>query len=121
MQLMMSPRSIALDSPDLYYNPSTERNINAKVTQMAAAHTAIRNFAVGSAVIAIVGFIALRLQNPGNAVAPAIRKDASLQQLLRGPQGPQGPAVGIELPKVISPCDGLKLRRNDSRRETPPH
>ena len=90
----------------------TQSNINAKVTHMEVAHTAIRNFAVGSAIVAFLGTIALLVQNPGNAVVAAIRKDASLQQLLRGPQGPpgpQGPAVKIELPKSPLPCAGTPI------------
>jgi hypothetical protein len=70
----------------------TDRNINTKVTQMAIAHTAIRNFAIGSVTIAFLGLVAVLLQQPGNATATAIRKDTELQKLLRGPQGPVGPA-----------------------------
>ena len=70
---------------------ATDRNVNFKVTQMAIAHTAIRNFAVGSVTIAVLGLFAVLVQAPGNATAKAIRKDAELQRLLRGPQGPVGP------------------------------
>ena len=67
---------------------ATDRNVNFKVTQMAIAHTAIRNFAVDSVTIAVLGLFAVLVQAPGNATAKAIRKDAELQRLLRGPQGP---------------------------------
>jgi hypothetical protein len=69
-----------------------ERNINDKVTQMAIAHRAIRNFAAGSALIAVLGFAAVGLQRPGSAAAKAIRNDPGIQKLLTGPQGPPGPA-----------------------------
>jgi hypothetical protein len=70
---------------------ATDRNVNFKVTQMAIAHTAIRNFAVGSVTIAVLGLFAVLFQTPENATAKAIRRDADLQRLLRGPQGPAGP------------------------------
>jgi hypothetical protein len=70
---------------------ASDRNVNFKVTQMAIAHTAIRNFAVGSVTIAVLGLFAVLVQAPGNATAKTIRKDADLQRLLRGPQGPAGP------------------------------
>jgi hypothetical protein len=70
---------------------ATDRNVNYKVTQMAIAHTAIRNFAVGSVTIAMLGLFAILSTPPGNATVNAIRKDAELQRLLRGPQGPAGP------------------------------
>jgi hypothetical protein len=68
-----------------------EKNINAKVTQMAVAHTAIRNFASVSVLIAVLGCFAVLLQQPGNAAAKAIRANPDLQKLLQGPPGPQGP------------------------------
>jgi hypothetical protein len=68
-----------------------EENINAKVTRMAVAHTAIRNFAIASVLIAVVGCFAVLLQQPGNAAAKAIRSNPDLQRLLQGPPGPQGP------------------------------
>jgi len=71
-----------------------EQNINHKVSQMDVAHTAIRNFAVGSALIAALGVAAVGLQHPGSAAARAIRNDSEIQMLLKGPQGnpgPQGP------------------------------
>jgi hypothetical protein len=71
-----------------------EENINAKVTQMAVAHTAIRNFASASVLIAALGCVTVLLQQPGNATAKAIRANSDLQKPLQGPpgvQGPQGP------------------------------
>jgi hypothetical protein len=68
----------------------TERNINKKVTQMAVAHTAIRNFAAASAVVAAFGLGIVALQHPENSVAKAIRKNSELQKLLTGPPGPAG-------------------------------
>lgn len=70
---------------------STDRTINFKVTQMAIAHTAIRNFAVGSVILAVLGMLVVVLQTPGETAAKAIKNDTEIQKLLRGPQGPSGP------------------------------
>jgi hypothetical protein len=51
-----------------------DRNVNFKVTQMAVAHTAIRNFAVGSVAIAVLGFVTVVLQTP---VVPLPRQFAT--------------------------------------------
>lgn len=68
-----------------------EENINRKVTQMAVAHTAIRNFASASVLIAVLGCVAVFMQHPGSAAAKAIRTNPDLQKLLQGPPGPEGP------------------------------
>jgi hypothetical protein len=66
-------------------------NINAKVTQMAVAHAAIRNFASASVLIAVLGCAAVLMQQPGSAATKAIRTNPDLQKLLQGPPGPKGP------------------------------
>ena len=68
-----------------------EDNINAKVTQMAVAHTAIRNFASASVLIAVLGCAAVLMQQPGSAAVKAIRTNPDLQKILQGPPGPKGP------------------------------
>jgi hypothetical protein len=68
-----------------------EDNINAKVTQMAVAHAAIRNFASASVLIAVLGCAAVLMQQPGSAAAKAIRTNPDLQKLLQGPPGQRGP------------------------------
>jgi hypothetical protein len=89
----------------------TDRNVNFKVTKMAVAHTAIRNFAVGSVTIAVLGFFAVLLQAPENATAKAIRKDADLQRPLCGPQGPAGPPGP---PAVAAPAQKIAHHKDDS-------
>jgi hypothetical protein len=89
----------------------TDRNVNFKVTKMAIAHTAIRNFAVGSVTIAVLGFFAVLLQAPGNATAKTIRKDADIQRLLRGPQGPVGPPGP---PGLAAPAQEIVHHQDDS-------
>ena len=49
-----------------------EENINKKVTQMAVAHTAIRNFASASVLIAVLGCVAVFMQQPGSAAARCV-------------------------------------------------
>ena len=76
---------------------AANRTINYKVTQMAIAHTAIRNFAVGSAVFAVLGLSIVFTQDRSAALSKAIHKDTQLQQLLQGRPGPPGPqgSVGV--------------------------
>jgi hypothetical protein len=82
---------------------STDEAINFKVTQMAIAHTAIRNFAVGSVIIAVLGMFVVLLQTPGDSAAKAIKKDIEIQRLLRGPQGPSGPPGPPGAPGPFAP------------------
>lgn len=73
----------------------SDHAINFKVTQMAVAHTAVRNFAVGSALFAALGLCIVLTQTRESALSKTIQKDTRLQQLLRGSPGvpgPQGPA-----------------------------
>jgi len=67
-----------------------EDNINKKVTQMAVAHTAIRNFAAASVLIAVLGCGVVLFQQPGSAAAKAIRTNPNIQKLLQGPPGIAG-------------------------------
>jgi hypothetical protein len=101
-------RSRAVGACERYH--AMDRNVNFKVTQMAIGHIAIRNFAVGSVTIAMLGLFAILLQTPGNSAAKAIQKDAELQKLLRGPQGPPGPPG----PPAVSVLDtGLTPKQNE--------
>jgi len=93
----------------------TQKNVNYKVSQMAVAHTAIRNFAVGSALIAVLGLIGVSTQRPGSAAGKAIRGDAEIQKLLRGAEGPPGPAGPVgprgkagSPGRVVKPCCAKK-------------
>lgn len=84
---------------------SMDRNVNHKVTQMAIAHAAIRNFAAASVIISVLGFGAVLFQPAGDATVKAIKKDSELQKLLRGPQGPQGPPGPASLLPAPSASD----------------
>ncbi len=66
---------------------------NRKVTYMAVAHEAIKNFIVALVVFAIVG-AAFSLLAPGkheSGLVEQLKRNKDLRELLRGPQGPQGP------------------------------
>lgn len=63
---------------------------NEKVTQMAVAHRAMKNFVYGLLVVAVgTAYFALGDQ-PAGDLAKRIRENQELYLLLRGPQGPSG-------------------------------
>jgi hypothetical protein len=63
---------------------------NAKVTQMAVAHRAMMNFLGGLLVLATLGTWHTITATPRDEIVERLRHDHALQELLRGPQGPQG-------------------------------
>lgn len=70
---------------------------NAKVTQMAVAHRATKNFVGGLVMFAIVASIHYVVERPSDELVNRLKTDHILRELLRGPQGqpglagPQGP------------------------------
>lgn len=72
-----------------------QRN-NDKVTQMAVAHRAMKNFLVALILFAAIGTAAaIRAKPSDDALIEALKKDHELNEMLRGPQGvkgDQGPA-----------------------------
>lgn len=85
---------------------------NEKVTQMAVAHRAMKNFVFGLLVVAFgTAFFALGDQ-PVEEFSKRIRENQELYLLLRGPQGPQGDAgpKGEAGPRGPSarPCNELQ-------------
>ena len=66
-------------------------NTKEKVSQMALAHRAMKNFIVGLSLIAVIGTgLALAARNPDQGLIQALRKNYALVEMLRGPQGPRG-------------------------------
>jgi hypothetical protein len=63
---------------------------NEKVTQMAVAHEAMKNFLGGLLVLAIVGTWRSLAASPHDDLVERLRQDHALQEVLRGPQGFQG-------------------------------
>jgi hypothetical protein len=65
---------------------------NAKVTQMAVAHCAMKNF-IGSLVIfAIIASIHHVVEPTSDELVNRLKTDRDLREILRGPQGQPGPA-----------------------------
>lgn len=64
---------------------------NEKVSQMATAHRAMKNFIGALILIAVVGAIVGAATRPAdNNLIRTLRNDHELNELLRGPQGPKG-------------------------------
>ncbi len=63
---------------------------NSKVTQMAVAHCAMRNFLWGLLLFAIIGGYASTQVSPKDDLVDTIKKNHELTELLRGPQGEEG-------------------------------
>lgn len=63
---------------------------NGKVTQMAVAHCAMRNFLWGLLIFAAVSSVAAIASKPNDALLKNLKKDGELIEMLRGPRGPQG-------------------------------
>jgi hypothetical protein len=68
---------------------------NAKLTQMAIAHCAMRNFLFGLLVFTVLAAISAARINSSDDLVDKLKQSHDLNELLRGPQGPPG----IEGPK----------------------
>jgi len=62
---------------------------NQKLTKMAVAHCAMRNFVCGLLVFTSLAAISAARVN-GDELVDRLKKDHDLNELLRGPQGPRG-------------------------------
>jgi hypothetical protein len=83
-----------------------------KVTQMAVAHRAMRNFLWVLLFIALVGaYGALSQQSRGEDLIQRLRKDHEVQELLRGPQGPPGPRGQPCISQPQPPYNKQRARR----------
>jgi hypothetical protein len=63
---------------------------NQKVTRMAVAHRAMNNFLCGLILIGVLGAGYAAFARYEDPLIERVKKDRELQELLRGPQGPQG-------------------------------
>ena len=61
-----------------------------KLTEMAVAHCAMRNFLRALLVFTLLAVISAAQTNKGDELTDTLRKNHDLNELLRGPQGPQG-------------------------------
>lgn len=82
-----------------------ELQTHAKVTQMAVAHQAIKNFIAGLCLLALLS-VSFALVSPArnNDLAEQLKGDHELRELLRGPQGPPGLKGETGTAPVAAPC-----------------
>jgi hypothetical protein len=67
-----------------------EQQNNAKVTHLAVAHQAMKNFIGGLLVLALV-CLPFAVGEHHESLVERLKSDHELRELLRGPQGPPGP------------------------------
>lgn len=70
---------------------SNQGSNNQKVTAMAVAHQAAKNFASGMMCMCVVGFVLVVFFPTEHPVVATVRSDAEFRELLRGPAGLPGP------------------------------
>lgn len=82
---------------------------NDKVSQMALAHCAMRNFVTGLMLLAAIGTgFAIPMKNPTDNLIQTLEQNKALYEMLRGPEGPKGdpgptgPAGPVAEPKLQS-------------------
>jgi hypothetical protein len=63
---------------------------NSKVTQMAVAHCAMRNFLWGLLLLAVIGGYAATKAATTDDIIDSIKKNPELKEMLRGPRGEEG-------------------------------
>lgn len=86
---------------------------NSKVTQMAVAHCAMRNFLWGLLLFAIIGGYSAIKSTPTDEVVDSIKKNPELREMLRGPRGEEG-KTGPKGEPGIPASDGISRKHTDS-------
>jgi hypothetical protein len=94
----------ALGTLDLLSDHETQDN--EKLTQMACAHLAMRNFLFGLIAFTGIAVIAGATAGASDELVDRLKKDHNLYELLRGPQGPLGipGAKGDPGAPCLAPC-----------------
>ncbi len=94
----------ALGTLDLLSDHETQNN--QKLTQMACAHLAMRNFLFGLIVFTGIAIIAGAMAGASDELMDRLKKDRDLYDLLKGPQGPPGipGAKGDSGAPCAAPC-----------------
>src|SRR5450631_1465908 len=78
---------------------------NKKLTQLAMAHCALRNFLCGLLVFTVIGAVSMFRAGTGDELMDRLKKNHDLYELLRGPQGIAGPKGDPGLPAAAPlPC-----------------
>jgi hypothetical protein len=88
------------ESPKTYHQHQLEQVVdvlldnreqnNEKMTQMAVAHCALKNFIAGLAVFAVLAGVHRILEQPNDELIARLKADRALRELVRGPQGSPG-------------------------------
>ncbi|WP_146050749.1 hypothetical protein [Pseudomonas syringae] len=65
-------------------------SVNVKVTAMAVAHRAAKNFIAGLLVLSLTGMVMMGNEHKAPSVVDSLRSDHELRELLTGPTGPPG-------------------------------
>lgn len=86
---------------------ANQEAVDQKVTKMAIAHRAILNFVWGLAVLSVLGLFAAFRAPDEASLMQAIRSNAELRALLRGPEGKAGP-VGPPGPQGLQGARGAE-------------
>jgi len=78
---------------------------NEKLTHLAIAHCALRNFLCGLLVFTAIGTVSMFHAGTGDELVDRLKKNHDLYELLRGPQGIAGPKGDPGLPAAVPlPC-----------------
>lgn len=88
---------------------------NQKVTEMAVAHRAMKNFLWALLLIAALGAVYGAVARYEDPLVERVKKDRELQELLRGPQGLQGPPGPTSAPAVKPPPPSAGKRQGGRR------
>lgn len=91
-------------------------SVNVKVTAMAVAHRAAKNFIAGLLVLSLTGMVMMGNEHKAPSVVDSLRVDHELRELLTGPAGPPG-IPGIQGP----PGQDGKTGKQDARGGSKPN
>jgi len=91
-------------------------SVNVKVTAMAVAHRAAKNFIAGLLVLSLTGMVMMGNEHKTPSVVDSLRADHELRELLTGPAGPPG-IPGIQGP----PGQDGKTGKQDARGGSKPN
>jgi len=81
-----------------------QNSINSKVTAMAVAHQAAKNFVGGLILLSLVAMFTMALSPTNQSALEQLRADAKFRELLRGPTGSQGPEGQAGPPGPMGPA-----------------
>ncbi len=100
-----------------------QESTSKKVTAMAVAHQAAKNFACGILVLSIIGMLLVSREPAVSPLLEALRTNAELRDQLKGPPGPDGPIgpAGKQGPKgdAARPMPDIQIERSRKQPNEP--